>query len=326
MKLRPVVALMALLTLLGTTYVAKADELINRVVAVVGDEPITAVELEKSMNAMARRIKMMQDMGRQVEVPSPRELRHIALNQLIDDKLFQQEVDRLKMKVSDAEINGFIERLKAANNLSQEEFIARLNQTGLTPDEYRAKLRNDILKRRLVSREVKSKVIISDKEVDDYLAEHPEMKNVAGQVTLRALFLKLPDKPSPEDEAALKRQAEEFHKKVADGGDFAAMCKEYSQGPGASNNGEVGPLNPNDLLPEMRKAIEGLKPGDLSGVIQIPTGYVFVRLLSVTGSGGPGVAKLRAEVRQRLENEILDQRFAQWLKDLHAKTYIYVID
>lgn len=326
MKLRLVAALIALVTLLGMTGVARADELIDRVVAVVGNEPITAVELEKSINAIMRRVKMMQDMGRQTQVPSPRELRHMALNQLIDDVLFRQEVDRLKIKVSDAELDGFIERLKAANNLSQEEFIARLNQTGMTPDEYREKLRNDILKRRLVSREVKSKVIISDKQVDEYLAEHPDLKNVAGQVTLRALFLKVPEKATGEEDTAVEEQARQLHKKVVDGADFAALCKEYSQGPGASNNGEVGPLNPNDLLPEMRKAIENLKPGELSGVLRIPSGFVFIRLLDVTGSGGPGVAKLRAEVRQRLENEILDDRFSQWLKDLHSKTYVRIIN
>ncbi len=326
MKLRSVVALMALVALLGTTYAAKADELINRVVAVVGDEPITAVELEKSINSIVRRIKMMQDMGRQAQVPSPRELRHMALNQLIDEKLFRQEVDRLEMKVSDAELDGFIERLKTANNMSQEEFIARLNQTGMTPDEYRENLRNDILKRRLVSREVKSKVIISDKQVDDYLAEHPDIKNVAGQVTLRALFLKLPENATAEEDASLAKKAEELHKKVVDGADFASLCKDFSEGPGAGDGGEVGPLNPNDLLPEMRKAIESLKPGELSGVLRIPTGFVFMRLLTVSGDGGPGVAKLRAEVREELENEILDERFNQWLKDLHSKTYVRIID
>lgn len=327
MRLRSMIAGLAFVAMALAPAAVLADELINRVVAVVGDDPITAVELDRSIQGMIQRLQMMQQQrGQEMAMPPANELRYMALNSLIDEKLFNREVDRLKMGVSEEEVSMFIERLKKANNMNQQEFIARLNETGMTPEEYREKVKNDLLKRKLINYEVKNKVVISDKEVDDYLAEHPDLHESAGQVTIQALFLKLPEGGDDKAMADVRAKAEQLRGQVADGANFEEMCRANSQGPGAAGGGKIGPLRPGDLLPGMSKAIETMKPGDLSPVLDIPSGVVFLRLLSVSGGDNGGSQEVRDQVRQQLENNQLEERFSQWMKDLRANTYIQIID
>ncbi|ADK84995.1 SurA domain protein [Desulfarculus baarsii DSM 2075] len=327
MRLRSVIAGLAFVTMAFAPLAVLAEELVNRVVAVVGDEPITAAELDRSIQGLLQRLQMMQQQqGQNMAMPPAAEVRYMALNSLIDEKLFNKEVERLKISVSEEEVSMFLERLKAANNMTQQEFIARLNETGMTPEEYREKVRNDQLKRKLINYEVKNKVVISDKEVDDYLAEHPELVQGGGpQLTIQALFLKLPENAGDDVKAQLRAKAEALREEAVDGADFDEMCRANSQGPGAASGGKIGPLSKSDLLPEMGKALETMKEGDMSPVLDIPSGVVFMRLISLT-DGKEGSAEVRDQVRARLENNQLEERFGEWMKELRAKTYIQIIE
>jgi peptidyl-prolyl cis-trans isomerase SurA len=304
---------------------AAAEQVINRVVAVVGNEVITAVDLEKSIRQTKAQLASLQASQGGAELP-PSQVRRLALERLIDDKLFAKEVKRLNLKVSEAEVEHYINRIKKANNLSEEDFVASLSRQGLTPEEYRENLGKDILKHKLIGVEVQKQVVISDAQVEEYFKKHkPEYSNL-DQVELRAIFLTAAPGTGVGADNLVRQKAENILQEIKAGGDFAALAKKHSQGPGANRGGSLGKIKASDLLPAMRQALAELKPGQVSPVLQIPQGFVIMQLLSRSGQSGLPLDDVREQIRSKLEREALEHRFREWMKELRAKAYVKIID
>jgi peptidyl-prolyl cis-trans isomerase SurA len=306
----------------------------NRVAAVVGDEVITSLDVDKIYNMLEAQVAAAGAERPGEQLPSKAQLRRMALERLIEDKMFEQEVKRANVSVTPPEIDHYIERIKAANQIGDEEFAAQLSRRGLTPDEYRQDLKRELLKHKLVERNVKSRVVISDKEVDEYYRNQQgqgqdQAPAASGEVRLRALFLNLPENATPAAEEAVRKQAEDLRKKAAGGEDFAELARRHSQGPGAGQGGELGPVPEGDLLPQMRQSLSQLKPGQVSQVIKVPGSYVFMQLLGQTAQAGGGSGlrpELREQLRVKLEHEALEKRFREWITELRSKAYVKIME
>ncbi len=307
---------------------AQASE-VNRVVAVVGDEVITSLDLDKVLRQIQQQVESAAAARPGEATPSEGQMRRMAMDRLIEDKIFDQEVKRAKLGVSQAELDMYVDRIKNANQMSNEEFLAQLSRRGVTPEEYKEDLKREILKHKLVERFVKSRVVISDKEVESFYAQQTGGAPTEGQVRLRAVFLKVADGADQAQEDQVRAQAQKLRDKVAGGADIAEVAKNYSQGPGADQGGDLGLVSPNDLLPSMRHALGQLKPGQISPVFQVPGAFAFMQLVDdkaakVVASGL--TPQLKEQIRQRLEQETLDKRFREWLRELRAKSYVRVIE
>ena len=296
---------------------------VNRVIAEVGSEVITSADLEKMISYMEASLR---------PAPTPqaadqrrKELARIALDRLIEDKILAQEVERQKVKVSEQAVEGYIERMKKSNNISDEMFAAQLRRRGLTPQEYREQLKKDMLKHRLIRDQVRSQVVISDEQVNDYYKKHHDQFQNMNQVTLRALFVRVPEDASPAAEEALKQKTEKLRAQALAKGNFAELAQKHSEGPGARNGGELGPLAVSDLLPAMRMALSELKPGQISPVLKVPGSFVFMQLLESSGKSGTPLQQVKEQIRAKLENDAAEKKFRDWLDELRSKTYVRIV-
>ncbi|MCF8032667.1 MAG: SurA N-terminal domain-containing protein [Desulfarculaceae bacterium] len=323
---RSVSCLMLAVLLIAPAALCQAEEVVNRVVAIVDDEVITSLDLERSI----RRVKM--DLARmEANQPGsggmpPTQIRRLALERLIDDKIFAAEVKRANLLVTDEEIEQYINRVKRANKLTEDDFVASLSRQGMTLQEYRDNLRRDILKQRLITREVKKQVVITDTDVEKYYQEHKDQYQNLDEVKLRALFLKVDPKSSLAGENAVRQKAENLLSQIKNGADFGKLAQQSSQGPGAERGGRLGPVKASDLLPTMRQALGELKPGQTSEVLQIPQGFVIMQLIERSGDKGLPLESVKAQIRQKLEQQNTEKRFRTWMKELRAKNYVKIID
>jgi len=300
-----------------------AGEVVNRVVAVVGDEVITAQDQEKTLRKLQEQVEAS---GQAQGMPSISQMRRLALDKLIEDKILEQEIKRLKISVAPAEIDNFIERIKKGNHLDDQAFAAQLSRRGISLEEYRNELKSDILRHKLLNEAVKNRVVISDQQVEQYLREQKPQYEDLGQVRLRALFLTIGESTSPAAEEVIKKRAEELRQQVVKGADLAELARKFSQGPGAKQGGELGPLSTADLLPEMRQALAELKPGETSPVIKMPGAYVFMQLIERGGKTDLAKNDLKEQIREKLEKEALEKRFREWLKELRANVYVKIME
>lgn len=297
---------------------------VNRVVAVVGDDLITSADLERTVSGLLASVS--QTPGQSLSQAQIDQIRQIALTRLIEDRILAREAKRLRVRVSDAEVEGYIQRIKQANNISDKEFSAQLSRRGIAPEEYRAELRADILRHKMIRSQVQSKVVITDEQVADYLKKHGEGYQNVKQVRFRALFLKIPIEARPAAKEAIRQQAVKLRARAVAEKSMAKLAAEYSQGPGKDRGGEVGPLAVADLLPEMRMGLTELKPGQISKVIEVPGNYVFMQLIERGGSGGMPPKDVTDEVRAKLEREATEARMKSWIAELKRRVYVKVIN
>jgi peptidyl-prolyl cis-trans isomerase SurA len=145
-------------------------------------------------------------------------------------------------------------------------------------------------------------------------------------VTIRALFLTVPDDAGEAAAEAVRQEAQSLREQAAAGDDLAALAEKHSQGPGAEQGGELGPLSSADLLPAMRQALAGLEQGQLSPVLKIPGGYVFFKLLDRSGADVAELESVKDDIRRKLESEALENKFQEWMAELRRKTFVKVVN
>jgi peptidyl-prolyl cis-trans isomerase SurA len=300
-----------------------AQEMINQVLAVVGDEVVTSQDLKKMMSRMQSALQSV----RTAEEKAQREksLKKLALDTLIEERLILAEAKKQGIRVGQRDVDSYINRIKMQNKLSDQAFAAQLSRQGIAIDEYREGLRNDLLKRRVITRAVFSQVVISDEQVMQYLKEEGRGPVETDNVTIRALFLKIPTDAQPQALELIKKRAEELRAQAMAKGNMAELADKNSQGPGAGQGGKLGPLDVIDLLPPMRQALIGLKKNQFSQVIEVPGSMVFMQLLDRSHTTKTVDATETAQVRSKLEKEARANKLKEWIDELRKAAYVKIM-
>ena len=316
--------LLAVLCLMLAPSGVLAQEVLNQIVAVVGDDVITTFDLNK---LQANLEKSLGPPANETEAEMrKKQIAKLSLERLIEDKIFGQEVKRLGIRVSDQDVERYIDRLKKTNGITDDMFAAQLSRRGITPEEYKDGIKKDMLKARLIRRQVKNQVVISDNQVDDHIRKNKGQFKQLDQVRIQALFLKIPEKADENARRLIKQKAVDLRQQAEAKGNLTELAKEYSQGPGGVQGGELGPLSVVDLLPAMRQAVAELKKGEMSPVIEVPGSYVFLKLLDRSGETGLPDSAIREQIREKLERQALEQKFKEWMTKLREKTYVKILD
>ncbi len=152
---------------------AKRAEIVDRIVAVVNDDVITLIELNNTLKPYTEQIGSL-GYSPEKEQKLLFKVRKDILDRLIDQKIEDQEIKRLKVNVSEEQIDHTIERIKETNYLTDEQLRAELAKDGLTMEAYRKKIKSQILRTRLVNLKVKSKIVITKEYVKAYYEKHIE--------------------------------------------------------------------------------------------------------------------------------------------------------
>lgn len=155
-------------------------EIVDRIVAVVNDELITYTMLNEAMKPYEKRIKA-QNYPFTKEMEIRFKFRERVINQMIDEKITEQEVRKLGIKIGSDEIEAAIERTKSMNSLTDEGLRMALAKEGIEMAAYKKNIRTQLLRTRLIQYEVKSKIIVTKDEIESYFEEN---KGEFGEKTL----------------------------------------------------------------------------------------------------------------------------------------------
>ncbi|MGH9441426.1 MAG: SurA N-terminal domain-containing protein [Thermoanaerobaculia bacterium] len=299
--------------LLAMPWNLAAAELVDRVVARVGDSMISQSELDQRVE------RARKDPG---APPDVNRLRLIVLEQMIRQKIVDDKAAALGLTMSEDEVAEAVERVKSQYGMkSDEEFDRALAANGLTKDILRTQLRETLLTNKLLAREVP--INLNDDAVrteyertKDKLYVVPEKANVS-EILVRFA----PDDPASQEAARIK--IEDAQKRIRAGAPFADVAREITEGPARARGGELGLVAKGDLTRELDSAIFG---GDLSSPIAVRDGYA---LLSVTGRQPAGFRpfdEVKDNIRKKMSEEIYDKKFAEYLADLRKSAFVKIFD
>lgn len=280
------VASIASIVALSSPSLAARAIPVDRVVAVVNNEVITAVELRDRIQQAVRQLQRQS-----VQLPPDDILERQILEQLIVERAQFQRAEETGIRVEDAALARAIERVAQNNNLDEAQLRAALAADGITWERFRAEIRSEMLLGQLREREVNSRVVVTDAEVDSFLANSPESLS-GSEVLLAHILLRLPESPSREDLARKSEQAAEISRRLATGDDFGRLAAAYSDAPDAVSGGLVDWRPANRLPALFVEAIRDLEPGQVSPVLRSPAGLHIVKLVEVRGAQAAQSEKL----------------------------------
>ncbi len=251
-----------------------APRAIDRIVAVVNDEVVTANELR----ARAR-VAEVQLRRQKIQPPSADVLERQVLERMIVDRAQLQLARETGVRVDDATVNATLGRIAESNGLSVQALRQRLEADGVSFTQFRDDIRQDIILNRLREREVDSRVQISDSELENFIAAQSGVSTDSEEINIAQILLRVPEN-SPSDRVdATRTRAEELIAQLKGGADFARVAASFSNAPEALQGGELGWRNTDRLPTLFIDAIKGLKPGDVTPVIRSPNGFHILKVL-----------------------------------------------
>ena len=260
--------------------------LVDRIVAVVNSEVITAAEVAQRTNTVAQQL-------RQQKTPLPPEdvLEKQVLERMIMDRLQLQLAKETALRVDDLQLDRTVARIAETNKVSQTEFRRTLERDGVQFDKFREEIRNEIVLSRLREREVDSRIVVSDNEIDFLVSQLGESKAAATEYNLAHILLRVPDQASPEQVERQRVRAEQVLRQLREGADFAKLAVSYSDAPDGLQGGDMG-WRGRDRLPDLfAQALTGMKPGEVSAVMRSPAGFHLIKLIDERGAGGPALVE-----------------------------------
>ncbi|MDD5759012.1 MAG: SurA N-terminal domain-containing protein [Desulfobulbaceae bacterium] len=298
-------------------------EVADRIVAIVNDDIITLSEVnEEGAPYFQELIKRAPSEQLPAEM---QKLRQEILSHLIDQRLIEQQAAKFEIKVSDEEINQTIDSMLAENHATKEDMKRDLASKGLSEAQYKKQLKNQILQSRLIGREVRSKVVITDEKINEYYKEHYTAKAGASGYHLLQIGFLWGDKYKQKSAAEARQAAENARKQLAAGENFAAVASALSDLPSKEDGGDIGVFEKQELAAHMKDAVLSLKPGETSDIIETPDSYQIIKLVSIQDGSelsGPPMIEVKKEIETKLYQEEGEKLFKKWLSDLRGQAFI----
>ena len=302
---------------------ALAEDVVDRVVAVVNDEIITLSELEEEAGPTFDKIRQEAPVD-QVDATIQKARKDILRN-MIDHKLLLQRAAKRQVEVSDTEMNAALDRILEQNGITLEQFQEELANMGLTEEKYRATLRDQILRTKLISYEIRSKVVITNEQVEAYYRNKYTQNHAPEGYHILQFGSGWEDKGRSASREEAQKRAEQLRDMVVAGENFKDIAKNHSDLPSGIDGGDIGTFKKEELAAYMWEAIKDLRPGEVSPIIETPEGFQFFKLLSSSREGVIAQAPLenvKEEIRASLYDQELKRKFEEWVKELRENSYI----
>ncbi len=311
----------ALFLFFGALSAPAGAAVVDRIVAVVNDEVITLSDLNEELDVIRQRTAVTykgQDIERLLAEARP----HV-LNRMVERLLIGQEARKSGIVLKDEEINEAIRDGLAQRKMRMEDLIASLAKEGATLEEYRRELRDHLMKTKLVRREIRSMIMISDEEIGAYYQKHRDDYEGRETVRIQQILLPIPKKADEGQIRTIRQEAEAIRQRLREGEAFELLAGRYSQGPAAAS-GDIGFVEKGVMLPEVEAVAFNLKIGEISDVISSPVGFHIIRVTDKRGAGLKPIEAVREEIRRKIEDEKADKRYESWIEDLRKKSHIEI--
>ncbi len=308
--------------LLSTLLVASAtlpsQEVLEEIVAKVNNTIITKRELERRARLPRQRL-FEQFTGEEID-QRLKELEQQILEQAIEEALLTSQAQRLGLSASESEIRAVLERMKKENNIiSDEELNRQLEEMGTNMSELRRDIRAGILQRKVIERDVTSKIILIENEIVSYYNNHPEEFTKKAEVHIRQLlFLK-----EGKDEELVRQEAITARKNINTTEDFIKVVRSYSGDPNA--DGDLGYFKQGELRKELEEVAFSLQVSYISDVIETSEGFYIIQAIDKKPPQRVSLEEVREEIQNKMWNEKFQTAYQEFMEHLREANYVEIL-
>ncbi len=289
---------------------AYADEMVDRILAVVNGKIITLFEVNQQIKMFTRQFD-----GRAMtpkEKKAVEALRKKVLDQMVNDILLESEAKRLKMEISDVEIKNEIDTFKKQHRLTEKQLVDQLKLEDMTRKDYEEKIKKDIMRQRLIGAMVRRKVVITEEDMKAYYDAH---KGDFSQDKKLGLALLVVD-PSFD----IKELLDRLRKGEIS---FGEAVSRYSLDPSAKKNGgELGTVRWSDMRDSWQEVLQGMEKGETSKPFDLNGNQALLHIIDMTPGETTPFKDVKAKIRDILYRPRIEKRFKEYMDGLRAKAVV----
>jgi peptidyl-prolyl cis-trans isomerase SurA len=277
MKKLIVFLLISHLPLFSLSTLAKT-EILDYIVAVVNDDVIVNSTLQEEIQLVTNEWRQKNR-----RLPQGKSLEKQVLDRLILNTLQLQLAERTGIKVETSLLNEQLRQIAAQNGETLQSFRRKLEKEGYSYKQFRKKIRNQLILRRLQKRQVVNRITITAREIDNFLANQVQQGTVNQEYHLLHILLATPSTPSPAKIKAKLQEAKEVLKKLQQGADFRTVAVDVSEGRQALEGGDLGWLKAGELPTIFSRIVNQMTPGEIRGPFRDASGFHIIKLLEKKG-------------------------------------------
>lgn len=246
---------------------------LDYVIAVINDDVLTNSELEDRIQLVVKQLE-----EKKTKLPPRDVLKRQIIEQLIMEKIQLQRAQKVGIRVNDETVNKVVTNIARSNGISLDEFRNILLKDGFDFEDFREKVRNEIIVKQLRQRRVENRVNVSPQEIDNYLASQKNRKGTDEEYNLGHILISLPETANAEQIQKAKQKAEEVLKKLRDGADFQQMAVAVSGGQQALKGGQIGWRKAAQMPTLFADTVPQMEVGAYSDLIRSASGFHIIKL------------------------------------------------
>ena len=274
-----------------------------------------AISMEQYTKELNIQIDRVSRQGGQVTDDQLAALKNDILDSLIEREVLYQQSQKDGIQITDQTIDDQLAAIKKRFP-NETEYKNALSKMNLSEDEVKAQIKRGLSIKELIDQQVTSKVVITDEESKAYYDKNPQRFKQPEQIKASHILIKVDAKADEAKKAEARQKIEEVQQKLKDGGDFAALAKEYSEGPSSAKGGDLGYFRHGQMVKPFEEAALALKPNEVSDVVETRFGYHLIKVYDNKPEQTLAYADVKDKIIQRLKQEKIEKEAVQYVDKL----------
>lgn len=296
---------------------------VEQIVAKVNGDIVTKSEIERTKKQMEAQLTQRG--------VNPRELRQImaerekdALRDRIDELLLVQRAKELNISV-DTEVSKYLAEIQQQQKIADPEKFQQWvrENSGMTYEDFRADIRNNMMTQRVIGQEVHSKINLPRAEIEKYYEEHKAEFLREEQIFLKEIMISTEGKDAA-GVAAAEKKAKDVVARAKKGERFSDLVRDNSDSPTAKEGGNLGSFKKSDLREEIVTALWDKPKGFVTDPVTSPNGFVILRVEDHFKAGQASLEEVENEIKERLYTPLIQPRIREYLSGLRRNAFLEI--
>jgi parvulin-like peptidyl-prolyl isomerase len=317
MRAYPLLPALMLLAIPAWSEVVVVEEIIAK----VNGDVITRSEYERVMQEIRGEIER-QKLTEPEQAAAVKQREGGVLRDLIDERLLVQRGKDLSVSVEPQVLRQRDDIMRQYKIATLEEFENWvLERTGMPMEDLMDQMRDNMLAQAVLGQEVHSKIVVPRSEVQQYFQEHAAEFVRSDGVRLSEILISTQGK-TPEETAAVRKEAEDLLVRVKRGEPFAELARRHSASQSAENGGDIGIFRRNTLMKEIEDQVFNAERGFITNLIEVPNGFLILRVDERYREGQAELEEVENEIRNKLMMPRVQPAIREYLTNLRQDAYI----
>jgi len=291
-------------------------EVVDRILVVVNDEVVTQGEVDKILTPVYEQYQKAYNGAEFIQMFG--NARRNVLARIVHDKLLLSEAKKRKVEVEDKDVEAKIDELRH-RFVNEKEFEQALLRENMPLSKLAKRHKERLMIDHLIDTELRRKVSVSPNEVLQYYSSHTEDFKDPQKAKVQSILIRVDENRT--EEHAL-RQARYILSRLREGCDFGSMAKEYSDGPYADSEGDMGWVKEGELMSRINDLVFGLDKNETSCILKTNVGFHIFKVEEKMDARTVKFAKAKNHVEQILFSKKLEEKLKTWIEKLKKDAYI----